>query len=149
MHKIGLTLIAVLFLAGCTAIQQQKAQPARADDLHFHNLQVLPQNIPRAELIEIMKGFSRGLGVRCQYCHVQTATEPKEQFDFPSDAKREKLNARVMMRMTQKINADYIPNVAEAHTVVTCWTCHRGEVQPDIQPSAAPPATAPAPQPGR
>ena len=136
MHKIGLTLIAVLFLAGCTAVQQQKAQPARPDDLHFHNLQVLPQNIPQQDLVEIMKGFTRGLGVRCQYCHVQTATEPKEQFDFASDAKREKLNARVMMRMTQKINQDYISKVTEAHTVVTCWTCHRGEAQPDIQPSA-------------
>ena len=142
MHKIGLTLFVVLFLAGCTAIQQQKAQPARPDDLHFHNLQVLPQNIPRAELIEIMKSFTRALGVRCQYCHVQTATAPDEQFDFASDAKREKANARVMMRMTQKINADYIPKVAEAHTVVTCWTCHRGEVVPDIQPSVPAPAAA-------
>ena len=138
MHKIGLLLFAVLFLAGCTAIQQQKAQPARPDDLHYHNLRVLPQNIPREELIGVMKSFTRALGVRCQYCHVQTATEPKEQFDFPSDAKREKTSARVMMRMTQKINHDYISKVTEAHTVVTCWTCHRGEAQPDIQPSAAP-----------
>ena len=35
----------------------------------FTNLQVLPEDITRAELVEIMKGFSGALDVRCSYCH--------------------------------------------------------------------------------
>ncbi len=131
----------LLALSACTAIQQQKAQPPRPDDLHFHNLQILPQNIARKDLVDIMKGYTRALGVRCQHCHVRTAETPKEIFDFPSDANPKKNDARVMMRMTERINTQYVAKINDAHTTVSCWTCHRGHTQPDIQPSV--PAVAP------
>ncbi len=34
------------------------------------NLQVLPKDIPRPELLATMRGFAGGLGVMCNYCHV-------------------------------------------------------------------------------
>jgi Photosynthetic reaction centre cytochrome C subunit len=135
MRRLAL-LVPLLILFSCTALRQQKTQPPRTDDLEFHNLQFLPPNIPRPELIAVMRGFTRALGVECGHCHVQTAiTESKPDFDFASDAKSEKHAARIMIRMTRTINADYVSRIPEMYTTVTCWTCHRGQVQPAVQPS--------------
>ena len=92
------------------------------------NLQVLPQDIPRPELIALMRTFTRSLGVKCDHCH-----EPAgEELNFPSDAKQTKQIARVMLRMTQSINNDHLSKVSPrtADNRVTCYTCHRGSVEP-------------------
>jgi len=128
--------VAILFvIAGCSAIHQQKAMPAKADNLEFHNLQVLSPNMTHDELISTMRGFARALGTRCEHCHVQTATEPRETFDFPSDAKPEKKVARTMIRMVRTINGDYISKLPkddeEGPQKVACATCHRGHVIPE------------------
>ncbi len=52
----------------------------------------------------------------CAYCHnVQ---------NFAEDTKYTKVVARRMIEMTQRVNQDWKPHVAE--TGVTCYTCHRG-----------------------
>ena len=136
--------LAAFLLFNCTALQQQKSQPAATDDLHFRNLQVLPQNISRDELTMTMRRFNQALGVECNYCHVfRPAADGMPQPDFPSDEKREKDVARVMIRMTQRINEGYMSKIPDAHVEVTCWTCHRGEAQPAIAPSLPPPRPAP------
>ena len=58
----------------------------------------------------------------CSYCH-------KAGEDFSSDSLYTKVVARRMLQMTQHINADWKPHVAE--TGVTCYTCHRGKNVPD------------------
>lgn len=125
-------------LTACTAIQQQKAAPPRSE---FRNLQVFPQDIPREELIETMRGFTRALGVKCNLCHVVTQTEPKTEFDFASDAKPEKNVARTMLRMTMNINSKWISAVPveanETRPNVSCWTCHRGKQEPELPPPPA------------
>src|SRR5690349_14269061 len=98
---VAISVAIIMSIASCTAISQQKAMPAKADNLEFHNLQVLSPNITHDELIATMRGYARALGTRCDHCHVQTATEPRPQFDFPSDAKPEKKVAREMMRMVR------------------------------------------------
>jgi hypothetical protein len=141
MRRFALVAI-IVTIAGCTAIQQQKAMPAKSDNLQFHNLQVLSPNITRDELIATMRGYTRALGTRCEHCHVQTATEPRQTFDFPSDAKPEKKVAREMMRMVRDINGNYIsklPHGSEAPPSVSCGTCHRGHTTPE-------PFNPPAPQ---
>ena len=55
----------------------------------------------------------------CLYCHSN---------NFAEDTKYTKVVARKMLQMTQKINADWKPHVAE--TGVTCYTCHRGQPVP-------------------
>jgi photosynthetic reaction center cytochrome c subunit len=56
----------------------------------------------------------------CAYCHnVQ---------NFADDGKYTKVVARRMIQMTQKVNQDWKPHVAE--TGVTCYTCHRGNNVP-------------------
>src|SRR5262249_2890770 len=98
MSSKTLALVAAFLLAACAAIQQQKAQ-IRADEGVFHNLQVFPQNITHDELIAAMRGFARGLGVRCNHCHVANPPGSAEEFDFPNDSKPEKQAARQMLRM--------------------------------------------------
>lgn len=39
------------------------------------NLQILPKDIPRNELIATMGAFTRGLGVQCSYCHIRPETD--------------------------------------------------------------------------
>ena len=126
-----------ILLVTCAAVNQQKAQPPRADDLHFHNLQVLPQNISREDLITTMRRFKQALGVECSHCHAAMPGNPAK-LDFRSDAKPQKAAARIMIRMTNRINKDYVSHVFEAYTRVSCWTCHRGKTQPDIAPSLPP-----------
>src|SRR2546423_4801417 len=134
-------LMAAVALAACPAMQQQKAQ-IRADEGVFHNLQVFPQNITHDELITAMRGFARGLGVRCDHCHVANPPGSKEQFDFPNDSKPEKKAAREMIRMVRDVNANYLSKVNPHGEMVTCWTCHRGHTVPELPAAekAPPPA---------
>jgi len=93
----------------------------------FENLQVLPRDIPRAELVQLMRSFSFALNVRCEYCHEQRS--PNENPDFKSDARPAKNKAREMLRMVQTINTTLLPRVpsrVEPRTEVGCATCHHG-----------------------
>lgn len=144
----ALIVTAALVLAACAAMQQQKAQPVRADEGQFKNLKVLPQNISHDELVATMRSFARSLGVNCGGCHVPMPGQANK-LDFVSDAKPEKTVARTMIVMTRNINANYISKVAmsdepdEKGTAVTCYTCHRGHAHPDN--TLPPPPAEPRP----
>ena len=99
---------------------------------HFENLKVLPKDIPRDSLVQIMRGFTMALGVRCSYCHVERpAATPggRESFDFASDDRAPKAKARFMIRMVRNLNGRVLPRVPHRHdppVSVGCITCHRG-----------------------
>lgn len=146
------TALAIALLLGCTTTQTP-APSAPAPASQFKNLQVLPQTITRPELLATMRTFTRGLGVRCNHCHVVTETTPEEKLDFPSDAKEEKRVARVMIQMANQINDAWMerveaaegheeettpPATAPAQPRVWCWTCHRGKTEPEMPPPPAP-----------
>jgi Photosynthetic reaction centre cytochrome C subunit len=149
---VNVRLVLPLLFLGCTAMQSTPPPAAAPASVH-RNLQVLPRNLSRDQLIAIMRTFTRSLGVKCNHCHVVTATTPKEELDFASDAKEEKRVARVMIRMTNQINTDWLQRVEEAEghadaapatePRVGCWTCHRGEVEPEMPPPP-PPAAPPS-----
>ena len=147
-NTFSLVFLLVVIL-GCTSSTTQPAVAPVAKSTEFKNLQVLPQNITRDQLMATMRSFTRGLGVRCNHCHVVTATEPEEKLDFPSDAKEEKKVARVMYTMARDINSTWMARVeaAEGHTEapaanapwrVSCWTCHRGKTEPEMPPPPPP-----------
>jgi hypothetical protein len=97
----------------------------------FTNLQVLPRDIPRAELVETMRGITRALGVRCTHCHV--GPDDLQGMNFATDEKPAKVSARLMLQMVQRINAEYVkelPAKAEPRQQVSCITCHRGATVP-------------------
>ena len=113
----------------------------------FKNLQVLPKDIPRPQLTEIMQGFNAALGVQCAYCHNFVAPGNPAN-DMASDDKTPKLVARVMMQMTGDINSRLAANIkkpADQLTRVACATCHRGAAIPVVPPAPAPGAPAAAP----
>ena len=100
----------------------------------FHNLQVLPEDITQRELIGIMRGFTRALGVgRCSTCHTVSDMLNEPSDDFASDDKPLKVKARAMLQMVQAINNDHVsqlPHRGEPAFEVTCVTCHSGRRRP-------------------
>ena len=97
----------------------------------FTNLQILPKDISRPQLVATMRGFAGALGVRCAHCHV--GPDDLQGMDFATDEKESKKVARTMLRMVRGINADVIgtlPVTDPARQQVTCLTCHRRETKP-------------------
>jgi hypothetical protein len=100
-------LVSLLFLMPLVAQQAPK------------NLKLLKPD----EVMPAMQSYTSGLGVRCDFCHVQG--------DRASDANPKKGMAREMISMTQQINSHF-PGGAK----VSCYTCHRGAEQPLTVPPA-------------
>lgn len=82
------------------------------------NLQVLPKELSRAEVVAKMQAIAAALGVKCSFCHVAG--------DFAKDDKDTKGIARRMLRMVDTLNRDNFDGRAE----VSCYTCHRGQTKP-------------------
>jgi len=86
------------------------------------NLKVLPDD---ANLVPTMQSFVAGLGLGdkggCNFCH---------EMDRSSDAKMEKVMARMMIGMVKEINGKF----PDGKTHVTCYTCHRGDTAPKTAP---------------
>jgi hypothetical protein len=105
------------------------------------NLKVLPKDLTGAQVREIMKGWAGDLGVHCDTCHAadpnHAGPNGKPRLDFASDAKDEKLMARIMVQMTETDKKDYVARVAEMDKMdepaapLTCGTCHRGHLDPE------------------
>lgn len=100
----------------------------------FSNLQVLPADISRRELVDVMRGYAGSMGARCDYCHVGDNPDTLEGFDFAADDKETKLVARAMMRMVATINDELLPATGRESAAlieVGCFTCHRGISRPE------------------
>jgi len=96
-----------------SSVPPAAAQPGPAEAPK--NLQVLPKDTPRPEVVKVMFRFTTALGVRCDFCHVEApAARPPgaPPFDFASDDKENKKKARVMMKMVAAINGDYLTKLA-------------------------------------
>jgi tetratricopeptide (TPR) repeat protein len=98
----------------------------------FTNLKILPKTISKDDLIEDMRGYSVGLGVRCGFCHAQVDSTKGKGLNFASDAKDEKKIARTMMTMVSTINTTLVPKSGiSAPRKVQCITCHHGVEHPE------------------
>jgi len=126
--------LAALPLAGQDATPPSGAQaPARRPMPRPTNLQVLPKDISSPDLMALMRGYTKALGVECEFCHAQD--QQTHRLNFASDAKPDKAIARTMISMTQEINGKYLskvndPDATAADKTVTCGTCHRGNTMP-------------------
>lgn len=100
--SVWLVLCAAACGAGLAASRlegQPPAAPQRRNPIPdtFTNLQVLPKDISKQELVNIMKNFCFTMDQRCSYCHV--ATDDLSSADFPSDEKEPKKKARELLRL--------------------------------------------------
>lgn len=107
--------------AQSTGTQSATQSSEKTAEQQFKNIKVL-KGVPADELIPSMQFITASLGVECDFCHVQGA--------FDKDDKKTKQTARQMMEMMFAINQDNF----KGHREVTCYSCHRGAVNPAGMP---------------
>jgi hypothetical protein len=110
--------------------QTQMAGQRRGPRPSPTNLKALPKDMTGDEVIKIMRQYEVDLGVECKFCH--TRNPETRRIDFASDANPVKDKARVMIKMTDDLNAKYLAQLSDHRSadVVTCGTCHRGMSHP-------------------
>jgi hypothetical protein len=123
-------LTTILICSAAVGLPGQQS-PSKGE---YKNLKVLPKNISSKALSKIMvDDFSDALGVGCGFCHAQG--KDSLSIDYASDAKPEKEMARIMMRMTLRVNKRFFmlkhPTFTDGPLVVMCNTCHNGKPRPD------------------
>ena len=127
---VALVIVMMATHAGSSAAQEVPV---------YENLQVLPPDISRAELIEIMLSNLSGLGLPrranrgCLFCHAGSMDVPASEWDWASDENPMKLKARVMMGMVREINGTHLAafaNRSDPQVEVGCYTCHAGRTNP-------------------
>ena len=88
----------------------------------FKNLKILPKDISKDSLMNLMEGYNKALGVKCNHCHTM---------DKSSDKKHEKEIARHMIKFTNELNAkEFAPIGDQYKNAIECATCHRGSTTP-------------------
>jgi Photosynthetic reaction centre cytochrome C subunit len=130
MRLLALSLLVSLPL--CVAQDKQdKGDKGKGGGRGPQNLKVLKISSPQ-EIGPIMRTFTTGLGVQCNFCHVQG--------NFASDDNPKKETARHMITMVDQLNAGFNAAMGDTKAHVTCFTCHRGEAEPKTAPEAKAPA---------
>lgn len=97
------------------------------------NLQILPKDISQEKLKAIMDDFCASMNVKCGFCHVRN--KDTNEWDYASDAKGHKKEARDMMKMTNELNEKWFGvdlSEPDPKVAITCYSCHRGEEHPVV-----------------
>lgn len=134
--------VAALSVATIAFAQAPEGQqpPAGGAPRHFQapppqNLKVLPKDMTGEQVHELMHKWAGELGTECTTCH---ATDPNRKMpngrpaiNFADDSKPEKNTARLMYRMVEDINKNYLSKIQDKDDQpLSCGTCHRGHVHP-------------------
>jgi hypothetical protein len=126
-------LFAAVMAMGISAAVLAQGGQGQGQAAPLQNLQVLPKDMTRQQVTQLMRSFTAALGVECSHCHVGTM---QERF---KDDNPKKGVARKMIQMTAAINNDMLKGVGDAPAAgtakVTCFTCHRGAIKPLNAPS--------------
>lgn len=109
------------------------------DDPHYKNLKILPKDITKRQMDSVMDHFTAALGVKCGFCHVRNPIT--KEWDHASDSNKHKLVAREMLEMVNALNDKYFDYTGGKRDIttqlmVTCYTCHNGQTQPEANPPA-------------
>lgn len=103
------TSLLVLVVALLAASQENPAaapapKPPMIPDT-YTNLQVLPKDIKKSDLVPVMKSFAITMNVRCSHCHA--VPDDLSGGDFASDEKPTKLAARKMLAAIFEVQKKY------------------------------------------
>ncbi len=140
--------LALALFLGWIAVPKGHAQTATESsslpaEQVFKNIQAF-KGVPASQILPLMQFISGSLGVHCGHCHHQ------EEAKRDDDGKPQKLMARRMIQMVADINK----SAFGGRKVVSCFTCHRGNLnvarpvayEPELHPDAAEgPENPPAP----
>jgi hypothetical protein len=99
-------------------LAQQSGQGDKSVEQMRRNIQVL-KGLPDSQLLPVMHLMRTSLGVRCDYCHIA------ENGKYWMDDKPAKQIARQHIQMTFDLNKTNF----NGKTVITCNTCHQGQVK--------------------
>ena len=131
---LAATAAALVFGIGLSAQQTPPAPqappaavaqgPAAAEK--YKNIQVL--KMPADQLLNSMEYITASLGVQCRFCHVMT---PEGVWQFEKDDSKNKVTARKMIQMVEKING------SGYEITLACASCHHGRNQPERTPPLA------------
>lgn len=138
-----LTAAAYAVFAAAAYAQTPAAQQPPAGEAHHHhdepaptNLKVLPKDMTGEQVHDLMHKWEASLGAECSTCH---AADPKNvgpngkpRLNYADDSKPEKNTARLMFKMVEDINKNYVSMVENSGVGVSCGTCHRGHLDPPI-----------------
>jgi photosynthetic reaction center cytochrome c subunit len=94
-------------------------------------------DLPVSQFIPVMNFFAASMGRRCNFCHVNN----NGQWDYASDAKPEKNTAREMIKMVLDLHKKPFTGATE----ISCYTCHRGQNNPQSLPVLPLPTPVPRP----
>lgn len=103
----------------------QGAEPQLARD-YFLNVPDMG-DLPVDEFMETMGMFASALGLNCADCHT---FESSSSWAAYADETPIKQTARRMIRMLRTINDQQFGG----QQFISCWTCHRGDLRPDVVP---------------
>jgi Photosynthetic reaction centre cytochrome C subunit len=123
---IGTAILGILAVAGLAAQTQPVQKPILAEDV-FKNVQVL-RGISVSQFMETMGFISASLGLNCSDCHV--SEQDWAAYARDNDMKQ---TARKMMLMVTLLNRGNFGG----KSMVTCYTCHRGDLIPKTVPTIA------------
>lgn len=104
------------------------------------NVEVL-KDLPESQLFLVMNAIADSLNVTCDFCHVRSTPNANTVVGgwlWDRDDKPTKAVARRMLRMVRDLNAASFDGRAR----VTCFTCHRGSLQPMRLPALPPTQTS-------
>ncbi len=127
LYKLSIFIsgISILFLTTGWTNQNsdyQQGGKEKTTDEVYKNIKVL-KGMPASQLMPTMHFFEASLGFECSNCHVRGHND--------SDQKPEKRKTRKMIEMMNAINK----NNFEGKQIVTCFTCHRGDANPETIPA--------------
>ncbi len=117
-----------------SATTMQTAPSEKTVEQVFRNIKVL-NGMPQSQIYPAMRFMAASLGFQCGSCHVIK----NGRGDFPADDKPEKQTARQMIKMVAEINK----TLGEGKSLVSCYTCHRGQRSPQGAPALPLPLPAP------
>ena len=135
MTTITVLLLGLAMTAGQTGPGQVapgrtgSEQNSQLSDTVFKNVKVL-KGIPVDEFMDTMGMFASSLGYDCSSCHSPEIRTNREAFAVETPLVQ---RARGMITMMNAINRNYFRGEAR----VSCFTCHRGNYNPEIIPSLA------------
>ena len=131
---LGCIAVVVVCLLGpsTTITRGQAGQAAQAPRQQmaeevFKNIPVL-RGIPVDEFMDTMGMIAAALGLNCLDCHTSDADKSWDRFAADTTMK---ITARRMIQMVNTINKENFKGVR----MVTCFTCHRGDLKPKVVPS--------------
>ena len=129
LSATGILIMCLLAAALASGQAGQEPKPPMSEQV-FKNVIVL-KGIPVDEFMNTMGMFAAALSLNCTDCHVPESTGSLAKF---ADDTPLKLTARRMTLMMNNLNRTNFGGRA----IVTCYTCHRGEVgAPKFVPNLA------------